>query len=164
MEDMLNGMWRLSRGGYVNDERATMTLYGPGTVSFQRLYTEKGWDYLQFGGDLAPKLWGRDGSVPADIEVPEGPQEVVWYSDGSVAMSRPGLPAGWSFDFIPATTTTCTTTTTTSTTTSTLQLKLKLKVKGKSKMKAWLKVKVMNGETEAKDEVKVSHRRRRRRG
>mmetsp|Transcript_20820 Transcript_20820/g.46157 ORF Transcript_20820/g.46157 Transcript_20820/m.46157 type:complete len:171 (+) Transcript_20820:517-1029(+) len=169
MQQMLNGTWRLSRGGYANDEQATMTLYGPGRVVFHRLYVARN-DYLQFGGNLAPKLWGHikninstnitNGSMLANITnitVPEGPQEVLWYTDVVYAMTRPGL-SGWSFDFIPLNPYT---TTSTSTTTNTLKLKLKLRVKGKG-IKAWLKVKVNNDGTEAQGEVKMTHRRRRR--
>jgi len=147
IEDLGNGMWRLSRGNYENNEEATLTLYGPGTVVFTSLSVETRWDYLDFGP--YGRISGYD-ALPADMQVPEGPVQVVWKSDGSETHS------GWSFDFLP-------TTSTTTTTTRFTEVKLRLKVKGKSHLKAWMKVKIVDGAVTASGKVKESHRRRRRR-
>ena len=54
INDLGGARWRLSRNSYGNNERATLLLHGPGTVSFNSFHTEWcafSWcDYLDFWG------------------------------------------------------------------------------------------------------------------
>lgn len=78
----------IARGfdGYDNDERATIHVQGPGSITFDRFSTESGYDYIDF--------WGAQVSGefrPADIQVPNGAHTVQWYSDVSISQE------GWAF-------------------------------------------------------------------
>jgi hypothetical protein len=86
-----SGGWTVSRGmsGYQNNELATMTLEGPGIVSFNAFSTESSYDFLTFWDGIS--LSGT--SLPNDITVPAGTNTVTWDTDFSVTAS------GWSFTF-----------------------------------------------------------------
>jgi len=93
------GQWIVSRGKYGNNEKADIALNGPGTVRFNNMGTESGYDWLKFPDGT--KYMGR--TVPTQpISVSDAGSVVQWTSDASAAAG------GWMFTFTPSATTGCT--------------------------------------------------------
>ncbi|CAK9105808.1 unnamed protein product [Durusdinium trenchii] len=84
------GQWVISRGmdGYENHEHAIIQVEGPGLVHFTRFETERSYDILRVG---SASFSGT--TVPADVELGAGRQEIEWVSDFSVTMR------GWALSF-----------------------------------------------------------------
>ena len=75
------------RGGYANNEQATITIKGPGTVTFDFFNVETGWDKLIIAGTTFTGY-----ALPAPFEVPAGTHTMEWSSDGSVGRE------GWTLE------------------------------------------------------------------
>lgn len=75
------------RGGYNNKETAHMMLYGPGTLYFDYMNTEVGYDRLIYGSRTATGT-----AIVAPVRI-EGNMAVLWQSDSST----PG--EGWTLRF-----------------------------------------------------------------
>lgn len=75
------------RGGYDNGETAYMMLYGPGTLTFEHMETEIGYDRLVYGDRMA-----TGSASVADVRI-EGNMAIFWQSDSSTTGE------GWTLRF-----------------------------------------------------------------
>jgi subtilisin family serine protease len=91
--------WAISRGmsQYRNSEQARIDLQGPGTLTFDRFDTERGYDYIELPFTRRrARFSGAAGSeidTSTSFAVPDGVQSIEWYSDGSI------IKDGWALTY-----------------------------------------------------------------